>query len=255
MARDFSSVTSRPDRPARRGAPAPAGGTADPDTASSPSRKWLLIAAAAAVALLVIAVLIKALTGGDADAASGETAGAPSGGVRAAHGPVDVVDGVPIGYTRDEMGARTAAVNFTQSVGHSYEARITGTAVRDHAVSASATTALTEVVDNASNRSDDSRVTSAVPLTTTAVNYTDDEAVVSIWANSLGQIPYGDAGEVGIISVYGTTTVTMVWEDGDWKAADWSFENGPDPADARFPAADSPLAAQSAGSLYSVYVG
>ncbi|MFZ2175804.1 MAG: hypothetical protein WAW17_17560, partial [Rhodococcus sp. (in: high G+C Gram-positive bacteria)] len=201
-----------------------------------------------AVVLLVVVLIAVMTSGGD----PGEDTG--SDAIRTAHGPNTIIDGVPRGYTRDQAGAQTAAVNFIQALGQTHQGRIDGAKLRELAVGSSPSPALTTVLDSASGREESKGTVNGVPLIVTVTDFTQDNATVSEWGMGVGQSPLDDTGKVGVLAVYSTTTVTLVWEGDDWKAVDWKFTNGPDLEEAQFPAADSPLAKQGAGGFYSFYV-
>lgn len=249
MSRDFSSVGTS--------APGKTGGPAAVSTTSGRTRRGLLsfwpIATALGVVLLLV-VGITAIVGGGSDD------GAPStetDAIRAAHGPTTTLDGIPAGYTRDEAGAQTAAVNFIQANGQAYAGRIDGARLREVAVSSTPTPALTEVIDISSDRQETGRTGSYsdVPLIVTVRNFTQDAATVSVWGMGVGQTPVAEnSDKLGILTVYSTSTVTVAWENDDWKARDWSYETGPDPATAQFPADGTALAEQGANGFYTFYV-
>ncbi len=76
------------------------------------------VIATGVVAVVFLALVIALLTSGGSDDDKGSGADA----IRAAHGPTTTIDGVPAGYTRDQAGAQTAAVNFIQANGQTYQA-------------------------------------------------------------------------------------------------------------------------------------
>jgi hypothetical protein len=75
-----------------------------------------------------------------------------------------------------------------------------------------------------------------------------------VWQLDTGQSKVGTSGKVGVQTIWSTTTVTLSWSGTDWKAVDWKFAPGPNPADTTFPAAESPLAQKATGGYYSFYV-
>ncbi|MFC9836479.1 hypothetical protein ACFVKB_22070 [Rhodococcus sp. NPDC127530] len=241
MTKDFSSVST-----SSASGPTFATGTSGP---SNSGRKWVIPAVIGVVVLVVVALIIAVTSSGGGDDVTGSDA------IRTAHGPNTIIDGVPRGYTRDQAGAQTAAVNFIQALGQTDQGRVDGAKLRELAVGSSPSTALTTVLDSASGREESKGTVNNVPLIVTVTDFTQDSATVSEWGMGMSQAPISaDTDKVGILSVYATTTVKLVWEGDDWKAVDWTFSSGPELKDAQFPAADSPLAQQGAGGYYSFYV-
>lgn len=240
MGRDFSQV--KPGKSSNTGR-AP---TDPPDGGGSRRVLWMI---GAAVVLAVLIVIVAVSCGG-----GGDKGGAESEAIKTAHGPSALVDGVPRGYTHDKAGARTAAVNFMQAVNEAAGGRLTGDALREHAVSADPSPALQSVLDVSSGRQEHENETyNSVPLIATVTNFTPNEATVSVWAEGVAQTPTGGEGSpLGVSTSYSTTTVSVAWEDGDWQATDWKFESGPTPDKARFPA-DGPLSELGGQGFYSFY--
>ncbi|WP_037190553.1 hypothetical protein [Rhodococcoides fascians] len=245
MARDFSAVGSTGSTTSATGS-----ASGSPGSGLFGLPKWVLAMIAAAVAFVVV-IAVVVLTSGGSESSTDDGADA----IRAAHGPTTTIDGVPAGYTRDQEGAQTAAVNFIQANGQTYEGRIDAKRLREVAVASSPTPALTEVIDISSDREDTGSTVNNVPLIVTVTEFSQDKAVVSEWGMGIGQTPVSDGSDkVGILTVYSTSTVTMVWENDDWKAQDWKFQTGPTAEQAQFPAADSPLSKRGAGGFYTFYV-
>ncbi|MDV6277549.1 hypothetical protein R3Q06_29080 [Rhodococcus erythropolis] len=210
---------------------------------------WVKLAIGFSVFALIVGIIAVFTSGGGDDSGSGADA------IRAAHGPTTTIDGVPAGYTRDQAGAQTAAVNFIQANGQTYQGRIDAAKLREVAVSASATDALNAVIDASSGRTDLGKTVNNVPLIVTVTDFSQDSATVSVWGMGVGQSPVSEGSDkVGILTVYSTSTVTMKWENGDWKAQDWKFVSGPSAEDAQFPATDSPLSKPGANGFYTFYV-
>ncbi|MFF0818384.1 hypothetical protein ACFYVR_25040 [Rhodococcus sp. NPDC003318] len=239
---DFSTLSPKNNTPSVAG-PATAGSAKPSLLASIP--RWQKIAFAALVLLGVIAIISASCSGGSSETSS----------VRTSHGPTDIVDGVPTGYSRDEAGARTAAINFITATEQAAQGRISIEAVTEHFVASSPTDSLNAVLKSSTNRPDAERtVMNSQPAIVNLAEYSDDAATVSVWAMTVGQSDLDGEGKVGVLTTWSTTTVGLVWEDGDWKAKDWAFKTGPTPEQARFPADDSSLAQLGAGGLYSFFV-
>ncbi|OZE92875.1 hypothetical protein CH299_28600 [Rhodococcus sp. 14-2686-1-2] len=247
MARDFSAVGTSSGTTRATGSTS---GSSGSGLFGLP--KWVLALIAICVAL-VLAFVVSLMVSGSNDDADG---GGSSDAIRAAHGPTTTIDGVPAGYTRDQAGAQTAAVNFTQANGQAYAGRIDAQRLKDVAVAAEPTPALTEVLDVSSERQETGRGTvNGVPMIVTVENFSQDSATVSVWGMGVSQSRVSqDSDKVGILAIYSTTTVTMVWENDDWKAKDWTYESGPTLEEAQFPADESSLAKQAADGFYAFYV-
>ncbi|MGF0313715.1 hypothetical protein [Rhodococcus sp. IEGM1428] len=246
MARDFSAVGSSGSTTSATGS-----ASGSPGSGLFGLPKWVLAMIAAAVAFVVV-IAVVVLTSGRSESSTDDGADA----IRAAHGPTTTIDGVPAGYTRDQAGAQTAAVNFTQANGQAYAGRIDAQRLKDVAVAAEPTPALTEVLDVSSERQETGRGTvNGVPMIVTVENFSQDSATVSVWGMGVSQSRVSqDSDKVGILAIYSTTTVTMVWENDDWKAKDWSYKSGPTLEEAQFPADESSLAKQAADGFYAFYV-
>ncbi len=224
------------------------GGAAAPGRKTGP-RRWLW--PVAGLAALAVLILVVAVACGGSD--SGES-GSKTEAIKTAHGPSALVDGVPRGYTHDKAGARTAAVNFEQAMGHARSGRLDASALREQAVGENPSPALQSVLDNATDRVEhEDTVFNGVPLVATVTNFTPEAATVSIWTEGIAQTRTGGPDSpMGVSTSYSTTTVTLAWEGEDWKATDWAFEPGPKPEDARFPA-DGPLSQPGGQGLYVFY--
>lgn len=239
---DFSTMSPKNSAPVAAGSAAP-GAAKTSLWASLP--RWWKIGGAAFLALALIAIVATAFSGGSSEDSA----------VRTAHGPSEIVDGVPTGYTRDEAGARTAAINFITATEQSAQGRISIDAVTDNFVASNPTDALNAALETSTNRPDAERtVMNSQPAVVNLTKFSDDAATVSVWAMTVGQSDLNGEGKIGVLTTWSTTTVGLVWEDGDWKAKDWAFKTGPTPDQAMFPADDSSLAQLGAGGLYSFFV-
>ncbi len=245
MARDFSAVGTSSGTTRATGSTS---GSSGSGLFGLP--KWVLALIAVCVALVLAFVVSLMVSGGDDADGSGS-----SDAIRAAHGPTTTIDGIPAGYTRDQEGAQTAAVNFIQANGQTYAGRIDAQKLQEVAVSSTPTPALTEVIEISSNREETGGNVNNVPLIVTVTDFTEDKATVSVWGMGVGQTPVSEGSDkVGILTVYSTSTVTLSWENDDWKAQDWKFQTGPSADQAQFPADDSPLSKPGANGFYTFYV-
>lgn len=204
-----------------------------------------------AVLLAVIVIITAVSCGGGGSSSDGPSEDA----IKTAHGPDALIDGVPRGYTHDSSGARTAAVNFIQAIGEARMGRLDSAALSQHAVSSDPSQSLESVIDLGNDRDErEGEAINTVPLIATVTDFDQNEATVAVWAEAISQSPAGDdeGAPMTVSSSYSTTEVTLAWEDGDWKASDWSFEIGPDPKDARF-VDDGPLSELGGQGFYTFY--
>lgn len=247
--RDFSKVT--PDSvPAPRAADTR---TAGARPAAKPGgvagiladrrARWV-VGAVAVVGVVVI--VFRLLTGGTGSEPEGKAVQAP-------HGPASISEGVPSGYTRDKSGAATAAVNFIQAMGQAYAGKLDVAKIRAKSVVPQPGPKLGEALSSNENRAEGKDVFSDVPLSIKVTSLTPDAATVSVWTATAGTSAINASGQLATTVVWSTTDVQLVWSEGDWKAKDWSFRQGPDPATAAAPVKGD--AAQKIESgYYSFYV-
>ncbi len=151
-------------------------------------------------------------------------------------GPGREVNGVPVGYERTPAGAVTAALNYTALLGNkanidpswgqrAYEV-FALQEVRDDLLARSRAFANT-VADASALAADASLVLRAAPLGYRLDRYTDDEAVVSVWAVATGV----GTPQLPMTTAWGTERLTLRWVNGDWRVAAITSESGPRPPD------------------------
>ena len=196
--------------------------------------------------VLSIVVVLVAATMGGGGSTSSDT-------VRTGHGPNEITNGIPHGYDHTQAGAQTAATNFIQVANQVSLGRITAEDAKSNLVGSEATDALTAVLDDSASQ-DEETVMNVLPALVNVTDYSDDRAVVSVWAVSASQNDLSGTGNVSVITIWATTTVTVQWENDDWKAVDWSFRSGPEPSEVSFPEGDSTLAEFGANGLYTFFV-
>lgn len=225
---------------------------AGPEPAKTKSRRGLYVGlAVGAVALLLIILAAASCSGGGDDA----TTATPQRAIGSAHGPMSITAGIPVGFTHDKAGAATAAVTFVNAVSEANLGRISGAELKTQRVGTNASEMLLKVMSDVSDRREvTDNVASSAPAATTVTSYTNEKAVVSIWAVTVSQTKLNDEGKTGVMALWSTTTVTLAWSGEDWLAVDWEYANGPDPKDATFPTAGSPLAQKMQAGYYSFYV-
>jgi hypothetical protein len=212
------------------------------------SRNWLW--PSLAVVLLVLGLAIGRWVipaSGSAATSTPPSATGGSGGVGAPHGPSTVTQGVPSGYTHDQAGAATAAVNAVQLVGNlahgQADPATAGKTWPASSAEAAARTALSSGPDG--NTGDQ---TTKVPVSTRVTAYSDGSATVEVWV-----VAVGSTSGVGANTSAGwsTHTVGLVWQSGDWKVASLKAVTGPQPgSDAAASSTTTPLT----NGLYSYYI-
>ncbi|MBC2586927.1 hypothetical protein [Rhodococcus aetherivorans] len=249
MAPDFSSI--KPGSP-HSAAAAPA--TAAPSPAAEPGGwtgafdripNWQKYGFVGLFVLTLVVVLVAATVGGGGST-SADT-------VRTGHGPNEITSGIPHRYDRTQAGAQTAATNFVQAANQVSLGRITAENAKSILVGNEATDALIAVVDESVSQAEGT-VMNVLPALVNVTEYSDARAVVSVWAVSASQNDLSGTGKVSVITLWATTTVTLAWEDDDWKAVDWAFRPGPEPEEVSFPEGDSTLAEFGANGLYTFFV-
>ncbi|WP_159848479.1 hypothetical protein [Nocardia sp. CY41] len=246
MAKDFSKASrgqsSQSSTPSS--ASTARGGSAAAAKTSWTSPPRLYFAIAGFLALVLVLVLAFASGGGEDSPAAAPKAAT-------VHGPSSFADGLPSGYTRDKGGAATAAVNVIQAISKANRGRADITTVSQRLIASNPSEALTKVLADAKNRPATDDVFNTVPATVTVGTITEQEAEVAVWTVTAGQSVINAAGQKATSTVWATTTVGLVWENGDWKARNWRFQVGPEPAEVSAPNHD-PKAIES--GYYSFFI-
>ncbi|WP_405161524.1 hypothetical protein OG203_35105 [Nocardia sp. NBC_01499] len=206
--------------------------------------RWLLAAGAAGLLLVVAALSMH----GCSDTSAG------GGQVRAGHGPTTVTAGVPTGYTRDRAGAATAAVNIVQALTQAGQGRVSATAVRSALAASDPGPGLTKSMDIASGREHDSNVLNVLPAAVTVESLNPDTAQVAVWTVAVSRDSITPRDPVSVMTLWSSTTVSVVWEHGDWKAKDLATRSGPTPDEVVAPGPGSPLTLPLQGGYYTFYV-
>lgn len=144
--------------------------------------------------------------------------------------------GVPTGWSRDEAGATAAAVAYVTAT----EAVATaGPLERNDLIRAFCTEAFAPSLVASTNRELDEVLFALggrgfspsdltwyeFPLTAKASVVTDASASVEVWSVSVISV---DGGSVAR-QVWHAETVSLVWQDDDWKVAGWESSPGPTP--------------------------
>ncbi len=218
--------------------------------AGRPSRRPVLIGAGLAV-LLAGSLLGAYRAGGGNDAGQ---AVRPAGIVppittprnisAARTGGLQLVAGVPVGYSHTEAGAISAATNYAIAYGGPAmfvpaKRRAIVDATTDPAVRATQQAqqgALYSATADKFGLDQQGRPTAPgvefvareLPVGARLVAYTPDTAVVAVWEDGLVGLA-GTGTTRPVQEGWGTTTVTLRWAAGDWKWTAGSFTPGPTP--------------------------
>jgi hypothetical protein len=208
----------------------------------------ILAAFAGIVVMATSLIVVLAVTGGPSDNANRSDA------IRAVHGPTTVNNGVPSGYTRDEQGASTAAVNVLQAFDQASQGRIEMNDVRSKMIAADPGAALSREIELGSNRDESDDVMNTLPAAVHVSSFSPDAAQISVWSMTTTQSDLNGTGTVAVSTLWATTDISLVWQNGDWKAQDWSYRQGPRPEDASYPASDSALGGQLTSGYYTFYI-
>ncbi|MFF3569246.1 hypothetical protein ACFYXQ_15860 [Nocardia jiangxiensis] len=174
--------------------------------------------------------------------------------VRAAHGPVATSHGVPVGYTRDEAGAATAAVNTIQALTQAGQGRVPMAAVVGALIARDPGPHLRASISVGADRSQGTDVVNMIPAAVTVKNFSPLSAQVSVWTMTLSRGAISKDAPVSVITAWSTHVVDLVWEDGDWKVKETTGQVGPTPDEQVSPSPDSPVAQPIQSGYYSFYI-
>jgi hypothetical protein len=210
-------------------------------------RRWIVIAgiALAAVVLLVVSFVIGRSTAPSSGGSATRVVNAPGG-----PGPTRVVNGVPVGYAHTQAGAVAAATNYLETF---YGTLVTQPDKYRAAIEEmSAPEARSNLSSLASNNmlGQQNLITYAaqgrtavdrlIPLAYKQLSYSNGNAQVSIWFESLTAVD----GVVSLREGWATTAVSVDWIDGDWKLS--NIPAGPGPG-ASFGPVPTPIQAPGLG--------
>ena len=152
-----------------------------------------------------------------------------SAGLAAPHGPRSITQGVPSGYTDDQAGAATAAVNAVQlRVALAHGQATPATAARLWVASTADTTTRQAFSQGADGSSGDQ--TNKLPAATRVTSFTATATTVQVWVVSAGTAPAFGGGDV-VSAAWTTETYQLVWQGGDWKVVSIQTGQGPQPGD------------------------
>ena len=195
---------------------------------------WAVVAAAAAVALIVGAIIGRST----APMAPAEEDSAETTQI-AGPGPTELRAGVPVGYAHTEMGAVAAATQYVAGIDakrlFSEDARADALDVmaapesRDELaeqMEPGFTLALEGLGQSGEEvAADPTVVARSVPTGYAVQSYSDEEAVVDVWATTI----FFAEGRQALTDVWTTQRVTVGWVDGDWRLLAFSGSDGPAP--------------------------
>lgn len=198
-------------------------------------RRALLAGAAAAVVLGV--VVQRPWTSTDTDGTVAVTADVATEATPTGVGPRSQRFGVPQGWSRDERGARAAAVS---AVGVTGEIARAGFVTRADMIGALTSARFAPVLarDSAAQLDEllgdmpgggvpaEALLFRELPLTARVVHADAHSARVLVWAVLLAGAPDRGAPR----QLWRTVTVDLVWEHDDWRVDGWTAAPGPTPA-------------------------
>ncbi len=240
----------------RRGTRVLGGDAEDSMPIRKPWWRGAAIAGAGFVLLVVLAVTLNVTRSDDTVSVPGSTpppdislstpdheAGALTGGDPRTSGR-QLVDGVPVGYPHTEAGAVQAAVNY--QIARSSAAYFIDPATRHRVIDAMATdesretltrnedTGITEALVSlgidTGDLQEDTLVARAAPLGTRIDSYSQQVATVEVWMAGLIGVT-DDRAPLPVSASWSTYTLTLQWQDDDWKLAALSSIPGPTPLD------------------------
>jgi hypothetical protein len=144
-------------------------------------------------------------------------------------GPTDVVNGVPIGYTRTEEGAVAAATSFAQTMTGPSGNPDTYRLAMETLAALGWRKRAQELAENAiafvEDRYGPGGSVEFTPLRYRAARYSDERAVIEIWGVVVGSGPK----IAGIEESWITGTVVLSWTGSDWRVIGQKSEGGPTP--------------------------
>lgn len=243
-------MARRTPAPPRRGTKL-LGGDQDTAIATKPWWRGAAIAATAFVFLLILTLALRAAGGsGTTSGPSLQPSGSPSAtapatsaaGGNPATSAHTMRDGVPVGYAHARQGAVDAAVNY--QIARSSREYFTDTAARHQIINAMATrgsrdtlarnddAGMTQVLVSLgiNDTNDTTLVARAAAMGTKVDSYSDTVATVEVWmAGLIGTT--STSAPLPVSASWTTYTLTVQWQDGDWRLATVNSVTGPTPLD------------------------
>jgi hypothetical protein len=244
-------MAQRSPAPSRRGTKVLGGGDQDTAIATKPWWRGAAIAGTIFVFLLILTLALRATGGsGSKPVGSPDPSGGPSApttvttaaGGNPATSAHTIRDGVPVGYAHTRQGAVEAAVNY--EIARSSPAYFTDTAVRHRVIEAMATresradlirnddTGMKQVLVSlgVNDTNADTLVARAAAMGTKVDSYSSTVATVEVWmAGLIGTT--STSAPLPVSASWTTYTLTVQWQDGDWRLATVNSVAGPTPLD------------------------
>jgi len=199
------------------------------------------LAVVATVATMAVLIGQRACTSTSSEPGATTTGTQPGNGTvdlpESGPGPRTTVDGVPQGWSRNEAGARAAAISAVRLTG---DIARSGFITRTDMIELLATTrfgpALAEAsaaqLDEMAAELDETDISptsllfTELPLTARVVTADDTAARVEVWSVLVVAVPDQGAPR----QAWRTVTVDLAWERGDWRIHGWTARAGPTPA-------------------------
>ena len=193
-----------------------------------------LIAAIVGVALLIAIAFYL----GRASVPTGHAGSAATPATSSGNGATRTENGVPVGYPRSQLGAISAATNYTQAL--SGQLLLQPDQYRSAVGTASAPEAKEKLLQDAEKSlvaaqnnlqlitlaSRGVKVSVAsYPLAYHVNNYSSTIAEISLWTVSI----VAEDGQLAPSQAWNTTTVDLEWTNGDWKETSVGSSDGPVP--------------------------
>lgn len=195
---------------------------------------------AGAAAVVLVGVIALRSCGPTGDTVSSPTAPDPASRVLApseAAGPRGMERGVPVGWSHDNHGARSAAVSAVALTGDVARAGFITRSDMIHVLASRrfaptlAAESAGQLVELFGDLPTEGITASSVlfrelPLTAEVRHADTEEAQVAVWAVLIVGVPEHGAPR----QLWRTVTVDLVWEDDDWRVDGWTATAGPTPA-------------------------
>ena len=201
------------------------------------SRRRMIMAVAAVAVLAVGAVLGRATAPEPPEVAETPTAPTPADVQSAA--PARIEAGVPVGYPRTEAGAVAAATQYVVGIDAKrlFDEQARAEALEVIAAEGARDTLAAQMepgiefalqglgLDGETVANDPTVVVRSLPAGYSVESYSDDEAVVDVWATVI----FFAEGRQALTGLWSTERVTVQWERDDWRLAGFSSSEGPTP--------------------------
>ncbi len=199
-------------------------------------RRVMVVSAVVLVAAAAVGLRTCAAAGPEAAPPSSTPAVAPDQ-VRPSAGPRAKRLDVPIGWSRDATGARSAAVSAVSLTGELARAgfitrsdmiRVLASRRYGPTLADLSAAQLDAFIDDLAGEglTPSQLLLQELPLTAVVESATANSATVQVWA-----LLVAGGDRIGSPrQLWRTVTVELVWEDGDWKVDLWTVRPGPTPA-------------------------